>query len=59
MLTVAQIKSIPDMKKEGMTTGQVATKLGVCRETVLRWERRLRGAGYEVISRKGRPPIVL
>lgn len=58
-LTKEQIKKIPGMKAKGMSTREVAEVLGVHKETVLRWERKLRKAGYEVISKKGRPAIIL
>lgn len=59
MLDVEQIKQIPKLREQGLTTVQIAKQLGVHRSTIFFWQRRLKKAGYPINTRQGRPAIKL
>ena len=48
MLTKEQVLSIADMVKKGMSTGEIAAKLGLHTSTVIRWKQRSRYLGEAV-----------
>lgn len=60
-LTKEQILRIPGLKEGGMSNTDVARELGVARETVAHWIRRLRAEGFTVKNQpsRGRQAIKL
>lgn len=60
-LTKEQILSIPGLKDAGMSNRDVARELGIAKETVAYWIRRLRAEGFTVVNQpaRGRQAIKL
>lgn len=59
-LTKQEILSIPLLKEQGLTTPQIASKLGVQPRTIQNWAKTLRKAGHPVKKDKvGKKRIVI
>lgn len=60
MLSVEQIKRIPELRKEGMTNAQISVETGMSEDQIQYWSRRLRSKGYDVPKGKaGRPSKIV
>ena len=60
VLTKEQVEAIPELRKQGKTTKEIAEKYGVHISSIRRWYRELRKAGWDIPKgQKGRPAIKL
>ena len=57
-LNQGQIEIIPQLRKEGLTPLQIAKRYNCAVSTIHAWERKFRGAGYDIpYAPMGRPAI--
>lgn len=59
-LTKEEVLRIPGMRNKGMTNEQIAEELGISKNSVALWVKKLRDQGIEIkrFGRGGRKPLL-